>query len=125
MRFINSKFHAVIDYSSGILMLCLPSFIVTTHQPVTTWLPLVAGVIILLQAIITCYEGGIIGIVPLYVHLIVDIVLGLGLLMVPWIFEINGTIKVIFLIMGVLAIVFGLFTQLHPSGRRRIYNHFK
>ncbi|WP_419698788.1 hypothetical protein [Mucilaginibacter sp. NFX135] len=125
MRFISSKFHAVVDYGSGIFLLCLPKLIGAADGSAVSWLAFAAGIMILLQATLTNYEGGIVPFIPLYVHLIVDIMLGLALVTVSWLTGISGRPLSVFLIMGILAFLFGLFTRLRPPARRKVYNHFK
>jgi hypothetical protein len=125
MRFINSKLHAIIDYASGLFMLGLPGIInIADQSPAIKWIAILAGIVILLQAMLTSYEGGIVNIIPLYIHLIVDIILGFGLIVSPWLAGFSGKPRSAFLIMGILAIIFGLFTKLRPINRRKIHNHF-
>jgi hypothetical protein len=125
MRFINSKLHAVIDYASGLFMLGLPGIInIADQSPAIKWMAMLAGIVILLQAMLTSYEGGIVSVIPLYVHLIVDIVLGFGLIISPWLVGFTGKPRAVFLVMGILAILFGLFTKLKPLNRRKIHNNF-
>ena len=125
MRFINSKFHAIIDYASALFMLGLPGIInIADQSPAIKWIAMLAGIVILLQAMLTSYEGGIVSIIPLYVHLIIDIILGLAFIFIPWLAGFTGKPRVVFLVMGILAILFGLFTKLRPLDRRKIHNHF-
>jgi uncharacterized YccA/Bax inhibitor family protein len=118
MRFINSKFHAVVDYASGGLMLFVSSLASSDGSPAARWIALIAGISALVVSMLTIYEGGIIGVVPLYVHLVIDIIWGVALIVSCFVFVIAGPIKDFFLVMGVIAIIFGLCTHLRPTYQR-------
>jgi hypothetical protein len=58
----------------------------------------------------TNYEGGIVRIVPMSLHLNMDILLGLVLAASPWLFGFKDEVYLPHLIMGVLAILSGIMT---------------
>lgn len=110
MKIISRKFHAVLDYLSGIILIIAPWALKFNEVNVASAVAIVAGVFILIMSVMTDYEGGLIRSVPMAVHLNMDIILGLLLAASPWILGFSEEVYLPHLLMGILAIASGLLT---------------
>jgi hypothetical protein len=72
MRFIPTRLHGVIDYLWGLSLLASPWLLGYADVPAAKWLAIVFGVGAILYSLITAYELGLLRILPMPLHLIVD-----------------------------------------------------
>jgi len=86
MRFVSTKIHAILDYASAVLLFPLPWILGFNEVAAATWVIIFVALMILTLSLFTNYEGGMMGAVPMRVHLLVDVVTGLALACSPWIF---------------------------------------
>jgi hypothetical protein len=121
MKIIPKFYHGVLDYLSAALLLAAPNLLGFAEiGGATAWVPRIAGVMILLQALMTDYELGVMKVIPISMHLMVDYVLGALLLLAPSILNISGrsaTATVLLVIMAALAL--GAAAMTEPRGRPR------
>jgi hypothetical protein len=83
MRLINTKAHAIVDYLIGLILLSAPSVFDFRGQPAVLVCD-IAGVIMLLNTALTAFEYGLLQVIPLRVHIAIDVVSGLALAASPW-----------------------------------------
>lgn len=125
MKIIPTFVHGIGDYLGGVLLLAAPNiFGFTDVGGPAVMIPRILGVIILLQAITTRYELGLVKLLPMRVHLMNDYAASLFLAASPWLFGFNSAPSNAWmphLIVGVSVFVFTLLTQREPSaaGARR------
>lgn len=117
MRFISSKIHTIADYLTGLFLLAMPWMYNDIIGVTDKWLAIITGILIIIMSFLTHYEGGVIRLIPLSTHLIIDMIIGIFFISTFWLFSFNETIRTVFAFVGILAFVFGLFTVL-PSYRR-------
>ena len=88
MRLIPTRMHAVMDYAVGVLLIAAPwIFQFADESSAAKWISIVVGIVIILQSTITNYEGGILGhVITMRMHLLMDAVVGIFLVVVPWLF---------------------------------------
>ncbi|MXV50579.1 hypothetical protein GS399_06305 [Pedobacter sp. HMF7647] len=115
MKFINTKMHAVLDYLSAMLLMASPWIFNFHNTPGLKWAAILLGLIILVMSICTEYEAGIFKIVPMPVHLWGDMLLGIFMIALPWILNIAGAPRVLFVTLGIIAILASLFTYGHKN----------
>lgn len=118
MKIISRKFHAVLDYLSGVLLIIAPWVLDFNESNVASAVAVVAGVLILIMAIMTDYEGGLVRTIPMSTHLNMDIILGILLAASPWLFNFNEEVYLPHLILGILSIASGLLTDRVSLGNR-------
>ena len=126
MKLITTFIHGVSDYLSGLALLLAPNlFGFADVGGAAVMIPRVLGMIILLQAITTRYELGLVKVLPMKVHLINDYVASLFLAASPWLFGFNYEKENAWmphLLVGLGLFFFALLTQTQPSqlavGRR-------
>jgi hypothetical protein len=91
-RFVTKSIHAyVIDYPVVIILVAAP-FALKLGQsaPVALWLSVATGVAALLLAALTDHQTGLLRIIPYWLHLWVDRVVGIVFLIAPFAFGIIG-----------------------------------
>ena len=88
MRVLPTRVHAVLDYSVGVLLIAAPwIFRFADESSVATWISVVVGVAMIGLSAMTDYEGGFLSrTVPMRAHLATDAIVGLFLLVSPWLF---------------------------------------
>ena len=121
MKIIPRFFHGILDYMSGLLLLAAPNlFGFAGLGGATVWIPRIIGVMILLQALMTDYELGIMKLIPMRMHLTADYVIGGVLLVAPFISAMSARsirATVLMLVMALVAFAAPPMTQ--PRGRPR------
>jgi hypothetical protein len=115
MRFIPTRFHGILDYVVGLLMIASPWIFDFARGGAETWVLVVIGALVLLQTIMTDFEVGIVKIIPMQTHLLMDFGIGVILALSPWLFGFADYIYTPHLIFGVFSILASLTTHRVPS----------
>lgn len=108
MKFVTKKIHAYIDYPVALALISLPFILGLGESHILAfYASVVTGIAALLLTLITNHETGIIKLVSYKLHLIVDFVVGVTFVVLPFIFSFNGLDLVYYLANGVavLAVV--------------------
>jgi hypothetical protein len=87
-RIVNTKLHGILDYITA-FVLVLPWIVNYHSHNEDTWKIAATGGLIFLYSSITNYEFGLVRLIPMKVHLILDVVIALFLIATPWLFEFN------------------------------------
>ena len=111
MKFISRKFHAVLDYITGILLIAAPWLFNFNDIEAAKWSAIAVGALILIMSFITDYEGGGKKMLSMNTHLTMDVLAGIFLAASPWIFNFDEQVYLPHLIIGILEIGAGLFTE--------------
>jgi uncharacterized membrane protein YtjA (UPF0391 family) len=118
MKIIPTFAHGIFDYVGGLALLAAPNiFGFSDVGGAAVWVPRVLGVIILLQAITTRYELGLVKMLPMKMHIMNDYVASLFLAASPWLFGFaNGPSNqwMPHLVVGIIVFVATLMTQSEP-----------
>jgi|CXWL01.1.fsa_nt_gi hypothetical protein len=92
MKFINSKAHACLDYFVVTCFLLAPSFLGFSQLPAQIAYAL--GVVHLALTLLTNFPGGMLKAVPLYVHAIIEFIVAVVLIPLPWVLDLSAEIPV-------------------------------
>jgi hypothetical protein len=92
--------HGALDYLFGIFMISAPWWMGYGIGGPETWIPASLTMIILFYNLLTDYEGGVVRLLPINVHLLLDMMLGSLLAASPWIFGFNGIASLPQLLIG-------------------------
>src|SRR6476661_1786914 len=111
MRFISRKFHAVLDYIVGLLLIASPWLFNFDDVNEAKWVAIAVGVLMLVMSFFTDYEGGGKKALSMSTHLTMDVLAGLFLAASPWIFGFNDVVYLPHLIIGIMEMGAGLFTE--------------
>ena len=118
MRFIPTRVHGMLDYASGLLLIVAPYLFGFANSGAAQWVPMIVGAAILLMSLITDYELSLTRIIPMPVHLGMDVAGGLLLLASPWLFGFADQVRWPHVILGILEIGAGLMTRTTPDTAR-------
>jgi hypothetical protein len=117
VRFIPSWLHGMLDYPLAILLIALPWLGGFADGGPAQWLPVGAGVVMLVMSAMTAYEMGLVRVIPLPVHLGADALLGTLLAASPWLFNFSEVVWLPHLLLGLGEVGASLMTQTRPGHR--------
>jgi hypothetical protein len=115
MRFIPTRFHGILDYIYGILLIASPWLFGFAAGGAETWVAVIIGAIVLIQAALTDFEMGLVKKIPMQTHLMLDFGIGVILAISPWIFGFADYVFTPYLIFGVFSMLASLTTHRTPS----------
>lgn len=119
---ITSRMHGMLDYPGGVALIAAPwIFGFSDVGGAAVTVPVVLGILILLQSVVTDYEFGLARILPLRLHLLVDVLGGLFLALTPVLFSTTDDGLGAWLphvVVGLGLVLAGLLTEREP-GRHR------
>lgn len=115
MRIIPTQIHGVIDYLVGVVLIAAPWVFGFAAGGAETWVPVILGAGTIVYSLMTNYELGVIGILPMSTHLAFDAVAGIFLAVSPWLFGFADYVWVPHVVVGVLEIGAAAMTQLVPT----------
>jgi hypothetical protein len=115
MRFIPTRFHGILDYIVGLVLIIAPWIFNFSDNSYATWTIVIAGIVILGQTIFTDFEVGMVKKIPMQTHLMMDFGLGLILAISPWLFNFDEYVYLPHLIAGLFAIIASFTTHRAPS----------
>src|SRR5690606_25065849 len=110
MRFIGRKFHAVLDYMVGILLIAAPWVLGFASIAPAMWTAVIIGIAIIAMSIFTDYEGGGVKAISMSTHLTMVVMAGIVLAASPLLFGFSDQVYLPHLVVGILEIGAGLFT---------------
>lgn len=121
MKIIPTAVHGVIDYIYAVAFLVLPNLLnFADISPAATFSRIV-GVIVLLQAFSTRYELGLVPLISMKTHLLMDYGLGMLLIVAPWLLgfaDAGSHVWMPFVVLGVAELGATAMTQLVPTTKR-------
>lgn len=113
MGVISTKAHTVIGLLVGVLLIFAPGLLGMTDG-VAAAIPLWVGIFIILSELITTSPFSPVKLVPMKVHIALDVITGAFLAVSPWLFSFadSGTINwVPHLLVGIVVIGYALLTN--------------
>ncbi len=122
MIIFSTKAHGVLDYLMGIALLAVPSILQLDSNSAEGMILYTLGAILLVYSVFTNYELGIIKVIPMKVHLTLDIFSGIFLASAPWVLRFEDQVCIPFIILGVAEIVAGITTTSKVSKSTPINN---
>lgn len=121
MRFLSTSVHGVIDYLWGMALLSTPWVFGFADVSAAKWTAVVFGLGAILYAALTAYELGIIKILPMSLHLILDGLGGIALAASPFLFGFSEKVFWPHVLFGLFSVAASLVTRMEtmlPTGRR-------
>jgi hypothetical protein len=115
MRVIPTRVHGVLDYLVGSLLIAAPWLFDFNYGGAETWVPVVLGAGAILYSLCTDYEMGVLRLIPVPTHLMLDLGSGVLLALSPWLFGFHDRVWVPHVIVGLVEIGTALMTQRVPS----------
>jgi SPW repeat len=121
MRFLPTRLHGYIDYGWGVALLLSPWLVGFADVPAAKWVAIVFGAGAILYSVVTDYELGLVRLLPIRMHLVLDGAAGAFLAATPWLFGFADQVALPHLLFGLFSVVASLVTStapLQPSGLR-------
>ena len=115
MRFIPTRTHGILDYVVGALLIVVPYVLGFADGTAAQWVPQFLGLVAIGGAMMTDYELGVVRVIPMPVHLGIDIASGVLLALSPWLFGFADRVLWPHLIVGIMEIGAGLTTRTVPG----------
>jgi hypothetical protein len=90
-RFITPEIHAYIDYPVAAALIGLPFALgLGATNPLALWLSVVTGVAALVLTLLTDHQFGVVRVIPYWMHLAVDRLVGITFLAAPFVLGFQG-----------------------------------
>src|SRR3954470_13077602 len=120
MKLLPRLYHAFFDYALGAFLIASPHlFGFAFIGGAVSWVSRVLGIMLLLQAMLTDYELGLVPMLLIATHLLADFLVGGILIAAPWVFAFNENVPATLThVIGGLAVIF-LTTMTQIRGRPR------
>lgn len=115
MRFIPSRVHGVADYASGLLLLVAPYLLGFADGGPAQYVPMLLGAATIGMSLFTDYELALKRLIPLPLHLTVDVATGVMLAASPWVFGFADRVYWPHLVVGLAEIGAGLLSRTVPE----------
>lgn len=91
LRFVTKTIHAYLDYPVALGLLALPFILgVGVDNPWARWISPATGVAAFILTVLTNHPTGVIRVIPYWLHVAVDRLVGLIFLVVPFAFHLHG-----------------------------------
>lgn len=114
MRFIPTKIHGVADYIVGLLVIGLPYLFNLVGSSVSYFT--IIGIAAILYSLFTDYELGVIRVLRIRFHLLLDAVFGLFMLAAPLLFDLPRQASWTSYLIGALALLLVVTTNTRAVG---------
>lgn len=114
-KLIPTHWHAFMDYVWSIVLLAGPWLSAFDDVEAAKITSLCSGGFIALLSILTANEGGIIRIISMKAHLTMDALLGVFLMLAPFLFGFSEETYLFHIVMGFVVLGAGLFTKVNPK----------
>ncbi|MDB5615582.1 MAG: hypothetical protein JWQ22_3235 [Devosia sp.] len=111
---IPTRVHGILDYVVGAILILAPYLLGFADGTAAQWVPMVLGVAAIAYSLVTEYELSLAKLLPLWVHLGLDIASGVLLAASPWLFGFADRIWWPHVLFGAIEIIVPLLTSRHP-----------
>ncbi|MCB4824965.1 SPW repeat domain-containing protein [Roseicella aerolata] len=115
MRFVPTRVHGVIDYIYALLLIGAPYVLDFSGGGAPQWAFWLLGFGVIGLALLTRFELGVIRLVPMPVHLGIDVLAGLLLAASPWLLGFADRVWAPHLVFGLLEAGLALVTRTAPE----------
>jgi len=119
MKFISTKVHGYFDYLTALTLFAAPYlFGFADLGGAAVWVPWIIGAVILVQSLMTRYELGVVKVVPMSMHLMLDYGASLLLAASPFLFGFSDEASNVWLphiVVGLGYFVISLLTVTNPA----------
>jgi hypothetical protein len=116
---IPTRVHGVLDYLTAIVLIAAPWLFQFDDNRRAMLVPVILGLGIILYSLLTDYEFGIAHLIPMPVHLMLDVLGALVLIASPWIFGFSDDIWWPHVAIGLYELAVVVLSQSHRPDRLR------
>jgi hypothetical protein len=118
VRVVPTWVHAVFDYTASLLLVVAPWLFDFARGDAETWIPVLIGVSGLGYSLCTDYERGLFRLIPMPIHLLLDVMLGLLLAVSPFLFAFADYVWAPHVMIGLASIGLALTTWRTPASTK-------
>jgi len=115
MKFIDTRTHGFLDYIVGLFLIAAPWVFNLDPSAPEGMIFIILGVMALVYSLLTRYELGLIRVLPMGIHLTLDVLSGILLAASPWLLGFADRVYLPHLILGLFEIGAGLMTKTETS----------
>ena len=112
---IPTRIHGMIDYATGVLLLAAPYLFGFADGSAAQWVPMVLGIATIGASLLTRYELGVYGLIPMPMHLMLDGGSAIFLIASPWLFGFADRIYWPHVMVGLFELVIGVLSRTQPQ----------
>jgi hypothetical protein len=116
MRFIPTTAHGLADYIVGLVVAGLPFYFGWTGTSRIAFVTL--GLLVICYSLLTDYELGLVRILRIRFHLLLDALFGLAMLAAPTLLRLPNGSRTSVYVIGVLSLVLSVTTKIRAQGTR-------
>src|ERR1700710_1283596 len=110
MRFIPTAAHGMADYIVGLIVVALPFYYGWTGPSRVTFVTL--GLLVICYSLLTDYELGLVRVLRIRFHLLLDALFGLAMLAAPALLRLPGETGVPVYVIGALSLLLSVTTKI-------------
>lgn len=118
MNLISTKAHGILDYLYGTVLFASPWMFHFNNGRVEMVIPIIIGTMLTITSLFTRYELGLVPVIPMRIHLIIDILAGIFLSTSPWIFNFDETVYMPHVVFGLISVIVPLLTRVRQNNAR-------
>lgn len=111
---ISTRMHGILDYIVGVALIAAPWLFGFAQDGAETWIPVIIGASVIVSAMATNYELGVVKVLPMKAHLGLDVIAGAFLAVSPWLFGYADLVWVPHVLVGLFMVGSGLMTEKIP-----------
>jgi hypothetical protein len=111
MKMISRRTHGYLDYVVAIIMIACPWILGFNHDGPDTWILVILGIITILYSLMTNYELGMLRVIPMKAHLVMDAIAAILLIASPWLFGFSDYVFMPHVILGAFELLAVLMTR--------------
>jgi len=119
IRFLPTRVHGALDYLVGIALILAPTiFQFSDVGGAAVWVPRVLGAGLIVYSLLTRYEWGVLKVLPMSYHLVVDFIAAVLLAASPFIFGFIGAKPNAWLphiVVGLTVVLVVIVSRTHPG----------
>src|SRR5215208_4779146 len=119
MPLISTRTHGYMDYVVGIILIVAPYVLGFATGGPEQWVPMLLGAAAIVYSLLTRYKLGAIKLIPMRVHLGLDMASGVLLAVSPWLFGFSDRVFWPHLILGLIELGTALMTEREPAVQHR------
>jgi hypothetical protein len=114
-----TRIHGILDYLLGAMLIGAPWLFGFEAGGAETWVPVGAGALVVLYSLCTDYEMGALRLIQVPVHLFFDLLVGVALIVSPWLLGFDTLVWIPHAALGGVLILVAAITDTIPGYERR------
>jgi hypothetical protein len=115
MQIIDTKTHGYIDYIFGLIIIALAYLLNFNSENTPNIALYIVGASAIIYSFFTNYELGVIKIIPINIHLMLDSLSGIFLAVSPWLLGFSDKVFLPHLLFGLVEICITVITRFKPQ----------